>query len=321
MPFFQGEVGGDSMMSPYTFFIKLTRKIRQYFSLLHRNAYNTRGERIISGQINLEWVPNGNLGDELAPIIYDWMLERKGINKDVTIRSTYHLMTIGSMVGSWNFDSVIWGSGIHLFSNVSKLYSLRRHQKLDIRAVRGPITRKALLACGHDCPEIYGDPAVLIPLIYTPARCAKKYKISIVLHYHADLLWENEVKKYNNLNCIRIDTKDYKHFISEILSSEKIISSSLHGIILSEAYGVPAVFLNTGEYVDDAFMKYYDWYFSTGRFSVKVARSLDEAVRMTPMELPNLEEMQVTLLNSFPYDLWEVQETVSPDCVGGMRDE
>ena len=62
-------------------------------------------------------------------------------------------------------------------------------------------------------------------------------------------------------------------------------------------------------------------YFFTSFSHNKSAWSLDEAVRMTPMELPNLEEMQVTLLNSFPYDLWEVQETVSPDCVGGMRDE
>lgn len=308
------------MMSSRNFMKKLKRKIKQTCALLHRNSYNTRGERVVPGQVNLEWVPNGNLGDELAPLIFDWMLERKGINLDAKMRRTQHFMTIGSMVGSWDFDSVIWGSGIHLLSNVSKLYSLRRFQKLDIRAVRGPITRKALLTCGHACPETYGDPAVLMPLIYTPTRCDKKHRVSIVLHYHTSSSWESEIEKYDHLYCIRIDTKDYKHFIDEILASEKVISSSLHGIILSEAYGVPAVFLNTGEYVNDAIMKYYDWYFSTGRFSVKVAQSLDEAIQMTPMELPNhLEDMQSALLNTFPYDLWGAQGSFSPNCIGGKR--
>ncbi|MBE6782684.1 MAG: polysaccharide pyruvyl transferase family protein [Ruminococcaceae bacterium] len=72
-------------------------------------------------------------------------------------------------------------------------------------------------------------------------------------------------------NCIGISK-----FVEEIKSSEKVISSSLHGIILAETYGVPAVFLNTGGYVDNALIKYYDWYYSTNRWNVKMARTIED---------------------------------------------
>lgn len=286
-------------------FFEIKRKAKQGFLLFQRNQYTTHGNRIKARQVNLEWVSNGNLGDELAPTIYSWMLKRRGIEQGTTTARSIHLMTVGSMIGAWNFDAVVWGSGIHLFDNLNKLYLLKGIQKFDVRAVRGPITRKALKASGHKCPEIYGDPAVLMPLIYTPDKRNKKYKNTIVLHYRADREWKERLQQYHELHCLEIGTKDYEYYINEMVSSEKIISSSLHGIILAETYGIPSVFLNTGEYVDEALMKYYDWYFSTGRYSVKMARTIEEAVQMEPMTLPNLESMQKKLLNSFPYDLWE----------------
>jgi len=73
--------------------------------------------------------------------------------------------------------------------------------------------------------------------------------------------------------------------------SKTIISSSLHGIILAEVYGIPAIFLNTHEYVDKDLIKYYDLCFSTERYSLKMAQTLEEAMAMSPMPLPNLSLM------------------------------
>lgn len=287
---------------------KAGRKLSSASKLLRRNTYCSSLKKAQKNKVNLEWVDNHNLGDELAPVIYNWMLNRRQLSTDTNVKKTTHLMTVGSMIGSWNYDAVVWGSGIHMFSNIRKLSNLSRVQKFDIRAVRGPVTRNALLSCGHDCPEIYGDPGVLMPLIYTPDKLEKTYPVSVVLHYHASNEWISK-QPYNDkeLHYLNIGTDDYKKYIDEMLQSEMVISSSLHGIILAEAYGIPAIFLNTGGYVDEALMKYYDWYFSTGRYTVKVAMTLDEALQMSPMPLPDLSDMQERLIKAFPYDLWTSQ--------------
>lgn len=95
-------------------------------------------------------------------------------------------------------------------------------------------------------------------------------------------------------------TTNYQFVIDEIIKSKLVISSSLHGIILAETYGIPAILLNNGD-----LFKYMDWYESTGRSDIKVAANIEKALNMEPMRLPKLEEMQEKVLNAFPKDLWE----------------
>jgi len=274
--------------------------VNKFKMILRRNYVTLNMDKVKKNRVNLEWVDNGNVGDSLGPVICDWMLAQKGLNIDDSIQRTTHLITCGSLVGAGSFDSVVWGSGIHVFANVKSLLFKRYVRKYDVRAVRGPITRQILIGCGYDCKPLYGDPAVLMPYIYKP-KVKKKYEYSAIIHY----------KNKDDLNlpagCHRISpaTTDYQFFIDEICASKKILSSSLHGIILAESYGVPTVFINTGGDVDDSLMKYYDWYFSTNRRNIKIASSFDEAIEMESMNLPNLSEMRADLVRSFPYDLWE----------------
>lgn len=51
--------------------------------------------------------------------------------------------------------------------------------------------------------------------------------------------------------------------------------------------------------------KYRDYYYSTGRFEIPVARSVDEALTMTPPSVPELTKLQDSLLRVFPVDLWK----------------
>ena len=102
---------------------------------------------------------------------------------------------------------------------------------------------------------------------------------------------------------ISMNTNDYKTVINEILTSEIVYTSSLHGIILAEAYGVPAVFFRgLPKYKD---FKYLDYYYSTGRTDVALTDSFEEALSVPVPPLPNLNKLKENLLGSFPYDLWE----------------
>lgn len=277
--------------------MKISRAFLKQF--LFRNAYSRCSKRAKKNRVNLEYFNSvTNLGDELSPVICKWMLKKAAIPYDKKIRSTRHLMAVGSILGGNGFfDATVWGSGIKSFDQIAALSKRRYFQKLNIRAVRGPLTRAALQACGYKCPEIYGDPAVLMPLIYNP-EVKKEHAVGVVLHFGESAELPQNVKNIN------VRTDDYERFINELLSCEKIISSSLHGIILAEAYGIPAVFLGEGR--DFEIFKYYDWYYSTGRKNVNVACSIDEALQMKPMELPNLSLMQEALIKNFPYDLWEI---------------
>lgn len=112
------------------------------------------------------------------------------------------------------------------------------------------------------CPKIYGDPAILMPYIYKPENLSKEYEISLITHFSDDSAYSS----YDDYNRINMLTTDYQFVIDEIIKSKLVISSSLHGIILAETYGVPAILLNNGD-----LFKYMDWYESTGRNDIKVA--------------------------------------------------
>lgn len=269
---------------------------------LNRNRLDQQGEPFRKNEVNLiYWKKRVNLGDALAPVILDWMLERKGLSTDCATRKTYALATVGSIVDLGRFDSVVWGSGLQSFEAVVNV-SKAKYKKLDIRAVRGPFTRQALQTCGYSCPEVYGDPGILLPMIYQPQSKEKTDKTILISHYASE---EPNAHDYGEqLEMLDIKTADYKGFIDKLCTAKKVISSSLHGIILAEAYGIPAVFLMK-QHQTKEILKYYDWYYSTQRFSVSVALSMEEALAMEPMALPeNLDSLRDGLIQAFPYDLW-----------------
>lgn len=274
--------------------------LKKLYSYMNRNNTSLGKNKTVPNRVNIEWWNSRpNVGDALSPVIVEWMLEQRGIQADKYVQSTKHLLALGSIVGTKNFDATVWGSGIHTFDNVGRLAKYHRIIKYDIRALRGPITQDALRTCKYNVDGIpLGDPAVLMPLIYQPPSVEKEYDLCVIDHYynHSDISGDRTI-------VLPAGTNDYQYFINTIIASEKVISSSLHGIILAESYGIPAVFLCNG--VEHQMMKYYDWYYSTGRYEVKVAKNIEEGIHMEPMPLPDLNEIRSGLIQSFPYDLWE----------------
>jgi pyruvyltransferase len=88
--------------------------------------------------------------------------------------------------------------------------------------------------------------------------------------------------------------------IEAILEAELVLASSLHGIVVAEAYGIPAryVRLSSGE----AEFKYRDYYEGTGRFDVAFASSLEEGREMGGAAPLDFEHQ--ALMDAFPIDLW-----------------
>lgn len=237
-----------------------------------------------------------NVGDYLSVIVFNQLVNYLGYKMGFK-RKTYCISFIGSIIQNLGQNAIIYGSGLIYDNDKIRSILLRKKLNFDIRAVRGPETRRVLIELGYDVPEVYGDPAILLPFFYKPTQIIKKY--SYILIPHKSKIEKYEKKGYKILSTI---TDDWKHFIDEILSSELVISSSLHGIIIAEAYGIPAVLLNDTEHQD--LFKYKDYYYSTGRYNIKTVDSVQEALRLGPIIPPNLKKLQETLISAFPKDVF-----------------
>lgn len=265
---------------------------------LMRNKYSIDGKKAETNIVNLEWWRSKvNIGDSLSNVIYKYITDYFELDRNQIMKSTIHLDAVGSIIAMRDYDAVVWGSGIHCASTIKNLVSNRKYVRYDVRAVRGPLTEKMMEAAGYKCPHIYGDPAVLMPLIYKPNNVEKLYDVSVIMHMSSGQ------KKKEQYHYIDVSTDDYCYFINEICRSKLVVSSSLHGIILAETYGVPAIFLRNG--VENEELKFYDWYFSTNRHCVVAIDFLEESSTVTAMPLPQLDVMRENLINSFPVDLWE----------------
>jgi len=273
-------------------------------TVVMRNRYLYNGEPARRNRVNVEhWVGKVNVGDQISLPIVEWMLKKRNIDIDRPVSRTKHLLALGSIIGCGHFDAAVWGSGVNTPLATYRTGRRRNRVKLDIRALRGPLTRSALESFGYDCSRcVYGDPGILMPLMYQPSASKKKYKVSVICHFQME---KGIKERYPQFHFISVNTSNYSAFIDEIAASELIISSSLHGIILSEAYGIPAVFFNADGIMDKEIIKYYDWYYSTSRRTVVAAQTVEEAMSCTPMALPDLSVMQKELMERFPYDLWE----------------
>ena len=214
-------------------------------------------------QLSKDRVEHSNLGDELNFYIVKSLTNRPLFNLPCILkRNNENYLVIGSVVETHtNKNSIIWGSGA--------MYGGDRHLKekpKKVLAVRGPLTRKYLLSQGVKCPEIYGDPALLLPRIYQP-QVTKKYKLGIIPHYvdfESDLL--TELKNDSEVKIIKFRGYDDWHkVIDEICECELIASSSLHGLIISDAYHIPNVWIKLSEKISGGNFKYHDYFMSVNR--------------------------------------------------------
>lgn len=149
-----------------------------------------------------------------------------------------HYFCIGSILHFANRHSIIWGSGI-----ISKeKQHLPKEKPQAIYAVRGPLTRKALLEAGIECPEVYGDPALLLPKLYQPEQpIEKSYELGIIPHFvDKEHPWLQKASHDPTIRIINVQDLSLENFVNAVLSCKAILSSSLHGLIIADAYGIPS---------------------------------------------------------------------------------
>ncbi len=196
-----------------------------------------------------------NYGDLLGAYLVEKIAQKKVVFAHPKKFSVYDFflpiyVTIGSILTNVNHKCIVWGSGI-----INTKFPIKRAKFL---AVRGPQTRNYLLGFGYEVPEVYGDPALLLPNYFLP-KVEKKYTFGIVPHYVDWDLVKDQFANRNDIHVIDMMTNDIESKTIEFLQCERIISSSLHGVIIAHAYGIPAVWQKFSDKVFGDDVKYRDY--------------------------------------------------------------
>ena len=247
---------------------KIIKYLSFKFSVFQHKRKFLRKLEVLENPIFIDGHPDSkNFGDALNITIVEFMSGMSVFPSKFIKNSKFKNETSYSVIGSicqWSrSNSHIWGSGF-----IDEKYSKENFIYPDkIHAVRGPLTRKIYLENGVDCPEIYGDPALLLPLIYNSSKIEKKYKFGILPHYiDVESEWIKEQKKRNDTLFIDIMIfDDYKKFVDELTSCEVIVTSSLHGLILSHAYQLPVKRVKFSNNLTGGDFKFNDYLLSVGK--------------------------------------------------------
>lgn len=248
---------------------------------------------------------HNNLGDDINIPLLEALTGKKVIHiSQSKLWRIPRLLCIGSVIERHsNKRTIIWGSGC-IFGN-KKI----THPPKKVYAVRGKLTRNVLLEQGIPCPEVYGDPALLLPYIYTP-NVKKTYKFGFIPHYvDYDLIHVKSFRE-NHPEILFIRFRDYKSWqdvIDQINSCEFIISSSLHGIIISDAYGIPNVRVVFSDLIVGGDFKYKDYYSGIKKnYTKAIDCKKDICMECIEKELKTYKPITFNpqaLLKAFPYKL------------------
>ena len=251
-------------------------------------------------EISLYWYNNKiNFGDILSPIIIEYL---SGLKCKYSVDKN-KLISLGSILDKSHPilpNDIIWGSGCR------GIYYI--HNDIDVRLVRGPLTRNTLLKYNIACPEKYCDPGVLTPFIFNINLNENITNEMLFLLHFNDRKYYNLnilIKNFENKNIpyIFMDTDNIQYILSKIAASKYVISSALHGIIVSECMGKPTAYLRLRN--KEPVFKYTDYYLGSNRLNsdIKVTdwtKHIDFN-NITYIKKPKIDFKN--LIESFPYQL------------------
>ena len=261
-------------------------------------------------------IKHNNWGDDINKYFLEYATGKKLalIPCDQTLFNVKHYSLIGSIVSFYNLNqTTIYGSGIMTATDEIK----GRPEK--IISVRGPLTRNALIEKGIECPENYGDPALLLPMFYKPDI---KQNNTVLIIPNRDTLmyydYGNRIidEMQNKYGCSLVNMFNYDKWtdiVDAIASSKFVMSESLHGLIVAETYGVPCLWVEFMdharyyEYNSDWLFKFRDFYKSIGKFNMQITKlyngyDFNELIKLKDSWQPGKIDFE-KLLSLFPFDI------------------
>lgn len=215
-----------------------------------------------------------NVGDLLNPYMIPKLTGREIVRAQSDVRN--HIRAVGSVLGSASQRSFIWGSGSidgeppRKPVDPEKIFALRGEKTLALCRDRFGLTK----------PVPLGDPAILMPQLYDP-HVEKQHRIGLVPHFQDFDFVNNIAEGIDEVTVLDV-RQEPEPFVDHLKTCEFVMSSSLHGLILADAYRIPNIWVKfTSDLMGDQW-KFEDYFTTTdvkGTSRVKVAnrRELEHA--------------------------------------------
>ena len=159
----------------------------------------------------------------------------------------------------------------HLVSNTRRWHHFHKLPwQPQFCALRGPLSAARLAQCGFKldgggyhsrinylkCTALpTGDPGILMPYLYQPKRPAQRFQLGVILHHTQEHLAQElsalVAARYREqvtvISIFRSGEAELEQFVDELCACDRIASTSLHGLILAQAYGIPMLFLQSAD--------------------------------------------------------------------------
>lgn len=234
------EIHAYYLHAPYSRLVELMIEVAE--SVLRFRKQEERGLYSAATTVNTYWSSGTlNFGDWIGPHLLKHMTGRQPIQGNRQGNSTRVIYTVGSIAGWFKRNNVdVWGSGLIKPLTSDEIAIRSKLTGVKIHAVRGKLTKHELeRSLGWTVPDVFGDPALLAPDMIAAPK-SKSHEISLIPHYvHRDSVRPDSTMVQS------VDVRrDIREVIPQIVSGNSVISSSLHGLIIAQAYGIPWVWLD-----------------------------------------------------------------------------
>lgn len=228
------------------------------------------------------WTHDENFGDALGPVLISRLATSRVKEKGATMDFKGAILSVGSRLRrhrSHPFTQPVWPWDTNLILSIGSIMQFANKETIvwgtgcispwdtpsgvkEVRAVRGPLSAQRLKELGYPTTNVFGDPALLLPLIYSPA-IEKVYNFGIIPHY-TEYSAMKEMKTINpSVRYINLGVKDVENVVAQIMACRLTLSTSLHGLIVSHAYGIPSLWVRRNNLAGGAF-KFHDYFMSVG---------------------------------------------------------
>lgn len=171
-----------------------------------------------------------NFGDALTPWLIRQLTGRPARFAPLSDPRPRFLVC-GSTAAMADHRFTVWGAGIMSAGD-------QIDPKATFLAVRGPLTLARALSCGASCPEVSGDPGLLLATL-RPAEGGRS-GVGIAPHF-SDRPYL--VDQWSGSPEVRlIDLQQPVEVVADALAGcELVVTSSLHALVACHSYGVPVV--------------------------------------------------------------------------------